>query len=655
MTAALPLERHAELPASRDRPRRVALVGNPNTGKTTVFNALTGLRQKVGNYPGVTVERKTGRLRDGGHEAELIDLPGTYSLRPRSVDERITRDELLGRMGTRQRPDLVVCVVDATNLERNLFLVSQVMDLGLPVVIALNMTDACKAEGVHVDDQALAALLGVPVVPIAAARGHGLEKLKQRVLSPPPGAPRTRWPVNDNTPDETYAQEIAERYAWLGPLCDKVVTEEAGRRPSWERLDAILTHRVLGPVIFLAILALVFESVFAWAAPVMDAVDGGLAAFGAWVGDVMPAGPLRDLVVDGAIAGVGAVLIFMPQILVLFFFLGLLEDTGYMARAAFMMDRLMRKVGLSGRSVVPLLSSYACAIPGIMAARTVENQRDRLITIAVAPLMTCSARLPVYALLIAAFVPEVTVGGLFGLQGLVMLGLYLLGTAMAAVAALVMKRTLGRGERASFFMELPAYRMPRARDILWRMFDRSKIFVVRAGRIILPVSILLWFLASYPKPPEPAPGVAASAASAEAVKHSMLGHIGQAIEPVIAPLGFDWKIGVGLVASFAAREVVVSTLATIYSVGDEVEDSLLIDRIRADTDPDSGEPVFTLLTAISLMVFFVFALQCMSTVAIARRETNSWRWPLFMWAYMLALAWGASFVVYQGGQLLGLG
>ncbi len=737
--------------------RRVALIGNPNVGKTTLFNLLTGMRQKVGNYPGVTVERKVGRL-DGDPPIEIIDLPGSYSLSPKSADERIAYDVLMGHLPGEAVPDLVVCVVDASNLERNLYLVSQVMDTGLPTLVALNMTDAAEEAGLSIDTKKLEEELGVPVIPMVASRNEGVGKLKYRMRQQelPPTAER-QWdimPVVDEglpylvdlltehvheegrrievlqclTNDAMLAywkdrapafhaaileersrleglkapyqqSEIMGRYNWISPVVARVVSRSRGdSEPTLsDRIDAVLTHRVAGPVLFGLLLLLIFQAVFTWATPAMDLIEAGVGNLGDLVRANAPASMFTDLVVDGVIAGVGNVAVFLPQILLLFFFLGLMEDTGYMARSAFIMDRIMSKVGLSGGSVVPLLSSFACAIPGIMAARTLANPRDRLITIMVAPLMSCSARLPVYTLFIAAFLPTGAVLGIFTWQGVAMFSMYLLGTVMAFVAAFVLRRfVFTKGDSSFFAMELPPYRMPRFRQIFWRLIDRSKAFVVRAGKIIFGMSIILWVLATFPQSDAPEAIVAEQAALSEEkaerveglvnggvvraeaealieneftdealaiearlaawqVERSFIGRMGKFIEPVMQPLGFDWKISAGIISAFAAREVIISALATIYSVGDVEEDSpLLRDQLKADTYAD-GSPVYTPLVAVSLLVFFVLALQCMSTLAIARRETNSWKWPAVMWLYMTGLAYLFSLVIYQGGQALGWG
>jgi len=786
---AAPIEAPARL-------RRVAVVGNPNVGKTTVFNLLTGLRQKVANYPGVTVERKSGRLT-GAASVEVIDLPGTYSLSPKSLDEQIAYDMLVGRIQGERPPDVVVCIVDASNLERNLYLVTQVMDLALPTVVALNMMDAAEEAGARIDTEALSAALGLPVVPMIALQGEGLGALREVLLHPPPPPTPRRWPLMDTVapqvdalmqvlgeaaPDvpashrfsevlRTLAEdgglaywearasrfhqavlaarrtfeeahvpyryaEVSGRYNWLGPLVAQTVTQhkDPSARTRSDRIDAVLTHRIAGPVLFILLLVLIFQAVFSWAVPAMDLIEAGVTGLGDWVRAVLPVGVAADLLVEGVIAGVGNVLVFLPQILLLFFFLGLMEDTGYMARTAFIMDRIMNRVGLSGGSVVPLLSSFACAIPGIMAARTLPNERDRLITIMVAPLMSCSARLPIYTLFIAAFIPAGYLFGVVGYQGLTMFTMYLMGIVMAFIAAWVLKKYVIKGAASYFAMELPPYRMPKVKYVLWRMVERSKIFVLRAGRIIFGLSIVLWFMASYPKaasspalearedtvvadyqaaldsvaaahgmalpaflaqppveaamrlpaaeaaprldslralyPGDQAAGVLAvyrvrqryeagrrAVADAEAsyqIRNSFIGWMGRALEPVMQPLGFDWKISAGIVTAFAAREVIVGAMATMYSVGDADETSVALrDQLKADRYPD-GRPVFTPLVAVSLLVFFVFALQCMSTLAIARRETNSWRWPAVMWLYMTGLAYLFSLIIYQGGKAIGL-
>lgn len=714
-------------------PRVVAIVGNPNSGKSTLFNRLTGLNQKVANYPGVTVEKKMGRATLAcGCAIDLIDLPGTYSLRPRSPDERIVRDVLLGLNADTPPPDLVVFVLDATGLDRHLYLALQVIEIGRPVVVALNMMDAARGLGIEIDVAALERVLGVPVLPVSGKTGDGLPRLREameydlapsaqplrrmpseteRVIEslasalPGRGAPTSVNPRHlaialllDEDEDEPLSQtarlaaagEIRALRARLDAAEPAWRTQEpvrhfeaiekllprAVRRPKQAidpvraRIDRVLTHRIFGPVIFLALMALVFQSIFTWATPAMDAIDAGASALGRLVAVLLPAGPLRSLLVDGVIAGAGTVIQFVPQIAILFFFIALLEDTGYMARAAFIMDRLMGAVGLSGRAFIPLLSSFACAIPGIMATRTIEDRRDRLTTILIAPFMSCSARLPVYALLIGAFVPGRRWGPV-SLPGLTLFALYLLGIVTAVAVAWVLKRSALRGRRPLYVMELPPYRMPSWRDVLLTVRNRSWLFLQKAGTVIVAVSIVLWFLASYPAGhPEtraletrlattPAPEAAASLRAEIAgsqLRHSFAGQVGHAIEPVIAPLGFDWRIGIALLTSFAAREVMVSTMATVYNLEDTSTSSLsLRAKLRNAVDARTGRPEYTPLVAVSLMVFFVLACQCMSTLAVVRRETNSWGWPVFMLVMMNALAWIASFAVFQGGRVLGLG
>jgi len=688
--------------------RLIALAGNPNCGKSTIFNALTGLRQKVGNYPGVTVEKKTGRFNAlHGEPMEALDLPGSYSLQSRSPDEAVSRDILLGRRTETRRPDAVLSVVDASNLDRNLYLTSQLLELGLPVIVALNMIDVAEAKGIHIDVEALGQKLGVPVIPMVASKGVGLVELKAALsknrLSPPlvkPALPDAlvgetvalaeRLATTSPSPDSEAllllstegeaamlaaardpsiaaealgaqsrlraagvdpASTAAEsRYLWIHSVCAGTVHRpgETGWTLS-DRIDAVLTHRIWGWVAFLAIMATVFYSIFAVASWPMEWIETLTATAGQWLGNHLPEGQLRSLLADGVVAGVGGVVIFLPQILILFFFLGILEDSGYMARAAFIMDRLMARVGLHGKSFIPLLSSFACAIPGVMATRTIENRNDRLATILVAPFMSCSARLPVYTLMIAILLPA-GAGGPWTRAG-IMLSMYLLGILAAFGVAWIFKRTLFRGEKPMLLLEMPPYRMPSPRTIALRMWERALIFLTRAGTVILAISIVLWALASFPKPSDP--GTSPSAALAQ----SYAGQLGHAIEPALRPLGFDWKIGIGLVASFAAREVFVGTMAIVYNVGDDAggdggKVETLSDVMLSQKRPD-GSPVYTPLVCIGIMVFYVLAMQCMSTLAVVRRETNSWRWPAFQFAYMGALAYAATLLVYQIGLLLG--
>jgi ferrous iron transport protein B len=699
----------------------VALIGNPNTGKTTLFNALTGLRQRVGNFAGVTVERHEGSFRtaDGGR-ALLLDLPGSYSLSAGSPDEAIALEVLIGRGRDVPLPDVVVVVVDAQHLERNLFLAGQVLELGLPVVVALNQFDAATAAGLTIDVPELIHELGVTVVPTVANRGEGIEALRRAIaLAPtlpsagrrfalPPAAEEALAPVVARleeaglaaSPARTEALRLlgvahpeshladvrglpallarartelntaglaperleAElRYGWIGGVLARCVTRRAPRgRTATDRIDGVVLHRVWGPAIFVALMALVFQSIFTWATPLQDAIEGAVAWLGTRVGAALPPGDLNSLVVDGVIAGVGSVLVFLPQIALLFLFIGFLEASGYMARAAFLMDGLMRRVGLHGKSFIPMLSGYACAVPGIMAARTVEHDKDRLATIMVVPLMSCSARLPIYTLLIGTFVPPVALlGGALTLQGVTMLGMYFLGTVTALGVAALFKRTLLRGPARPMILELPAYRWPSAKSLALGVAGRARLFVRRAGTVILALSIVLWALATYPKT-APDASLPEAAQQEQQLERSFLGRVGHAIEPAVRPLGYDWKIGVSIAASFAAREVFVSTMGTIYGVGDAEEGSAALpDRLRAERDPATGRATYTPLVAVGLMVFYVYALMCMSTVAVTVRETGGgrvgWRWAAVQFAYMLALAWGAAFVVYQGGRLLGWG
>ncbi len=642
-----------------------ALAGNPNAGKTTLFNTLTGLRQKVANYPGVTVERKSGYWHSGDRTAELIDLPGLYSLDATSIDEEIARQVLTGDTTLEHEPPAaVVAVVDATNLERNLYLVTQLLEQEVPVVVALTMVDLFDKSGHQVDIRRLSERLGVAVIPVDARTGRGIDELGAAAWEAAgkgkmqqADRPVSRFAVLDT---DSAGNPIFRRYKFISDIIQATVKHsdrDAHRRS--DKIDSVLTHPFFGLLILLLILLVVFQAIFSWAAVPMDLLDQGFEALGSSVRDLLPEGIVADLIVDGVIAGVGGILIFLPQILLLFLFISILEDSGYMSRAAFLLDRLMSRVGLHGKAFLPLISSFACAIPGIMATRTIEDRRDRFATIMIAPLMSCSARLPVYTLMIAAFFTGQTVLGFISLGAVLMLGMYLLGIVAAVVVAFVLKRTLLKAPPPPFIMEMPPYRMPNVRSVLQNMFERSWLFVKRAGTVILAISIILWALAYFPMT-EPIDPAAAEAAREEAasvkLQNSYAGRLGQAIEPVIAPLGFDWKIGVALIASFAAREVLVSTLSIIYNVGGDADEESegLIGAIRGATRPD-GSTVWTPLTAVTLMVFFVLAMQCMSTVAIVRRETNSWRWTLFMVGYMTVLAYAAAFLTYQGGRLLGFG
>ena len=696
------------------RARTIAIIGNPNSGKTTLFNALTRLRQKVGNYPGVTVEKKEGRITfDDGSEASLLDLPGAYSLTANSPDEKIATDILLGRTAHTTAPDSVICVVDASNLERNLYLVSQIIDSHLPVVVALNMIDIANSEGIKFDFDALQQQLGVPIIPTIASRKLGIDELKKAIETTPKSNGVVRkWSVPEvfarecdelidllknyrkvseplafhealdllttQTPSpqqlDRFSNELMEhvkkdhqrldflgidrqsvvieaRYKWINNVYAIAVTQTRHADMSLsDKIDRVLTHKVWGFVFFFALMTVMFQSIFTWAIVPMELIGDGFDLLGQQITRLMPEGDLRDLIVNGALAGVAAVVTFLPQILFLFLFLGLLEDTGYMARAAFIMDRAMSKVGLHGKSFIPLLSSFACAIPGIMATRTIESPKDRLVTMLVAPLMSCSARLPIYTLMIAAFIPSTSLFGILSLPALTMLSMYLLGLTAALTMAWLLKKTLLKSAPPVFIMELPRYKLPSAKTILLKMWERARLFLREAGTIILGVSIVLWFLATYPR--------LENGTASEQINQSFAGRAGHLIEPLIRPLGFDWKIGIGLVASILQREVFVSTMGTIYNIKNADEESgtlSLKEQIQNDKDPVTGKPTFTVLTAICLMVYYVLAMQCLSTVAVMRRETNGWKWPLFQFGYMTMLAYSVTFLVFRLGLWIGGG
>ncbi len=699
---------------------KIALVGNPNCGKSSLFNVLTGMRQKVGNFPGVTVDRKTGHftLKDG-REVSLIDLPGTYSLYPSAEDEKVATSALANHNDA-DHPDLVVLVADATNLRRSLLLCTQVMDLGLPVVLALNMADLLEKEGRSLNAPKLSALLGVPVVVISALKGLGIKELLTEVSKPHLAAaqpfftvPATfdevlvpvvkkigtasrylAWlllmrPENfswlDSDPilpassnhllddqEGLVNSEMAVRYDRINAIVEEVeVTPITAGHRLGDRLDKALLHPVLGYVLFVALLGLIFQSIFAWASYPMDWIDAGFSAGGEGLRNLLPEGWLSELLIDGAWAGLGGIVIFVPQIAMLFFFISILEDSGYMSRVVFLMDRIVRPFGFSGKSVIPLIGGMACAVPSVMMARNIPSRSERIITIMVTPLMSCSARIPVYVLLISMFVPEERVWGIFNLQGLVMGGMYLLGFFMALVVAWVIK-TVGRYKSGGIFVtELPIYRMPRWRNIVLTMYHKSRTFVVEAGKVILIISMLLWFLKSYgPKEQMAAidkeylPQIEATkddsvkaslqnALDAAKLQASFAGIVGRTIEPTIRPLGFDWKIGISLLTSFAAREVFVGTMATLYSAGENAAEDEegkfegLRARMKAEVNPVTGKPVYSAATAFSLLIFYAFAMQCMSTLAVVKKETGSWKLTMVMLAYMTGLAYGASLLVYQ--------
>ena len=720
----------------------VALVGNPNTGKSALFNRLTGGRARVGNFPGLTVEKRFGRLRGAaapdGRPVDVIDLPGTYALDAVSADEWIVHEVLTGRSPGTRTPELVVCVVDAGNLTRNLFLASQVGQVGVPVVVALNMIDEAERKGLRVNASALAERLGVPVVCTSATRGTGIDELR-RALAARPRMAEVPWPAAvtgafgqlqhdarqagyELTPADAArmlfgdGSELARRmgwgaapaaaaaerarklltdagldpgrcesmlrYGWIATQLEGVVTSEPTTPSKRESVDAVLTHRVAGAAVFLAVMYVVFTSIYTFAGPLMDGIDAGFTWLSEWAGSLLSSTPmLASLVTDGVIAGVGGVVIFLPQILILFFFIALLEDSGYMARAAFLMDRLFSWCGLSGKSFVPMLSSYACAVPGVMATRTIEDPKARLTTILIAPLMSCSARLPVYVLLIGAFV-EPAHGALWA--GFALFALHLLGLGVAMPVAWVMNKLVLRGKGTPFVLELPPYRVPALRDVLYRMYERGREFVIRAGTVIFAMSIVIWALCYFPRSQEMVDaatsaavaevaaerGVAADDAAALAesdedfaaavdahvsgalLEQSFMGHIGHGLQPLFAPAGFDWKITVGVVASFPAREVLISTLGIIYDLGGDVDEESagLKETMQAAAWPD-GTPVYTLPVALGVMVFFALCLQCASTVAVIGREAGA-RWAVFAFVYMTGLAWAGAVVVYQVGTLL---
>jgi ferrous iron transport protein B len=715
----------------------VAVIGNPNTGKSTLFNAIAGMHQHVGNYPGVTVEKRVGAFSHRGCRFQLVDLPGTYSIAPRSADEAVAVEVLLGRGEHAPPPQVVLAIVNAANLQRNLYLTSQLLETGLPVVVALNMTDVADGLGITIDVAALSRRLGVPVIPTQANRKRGIEELKdaitdvgsnsdygaefQTVRFPEPfeiEADKLTKEVESKTSEISspmiarrmlldaggwfankiaaagangqYAQSVADarkrledagfppatieidaRRQWISDVLEDVVHGSPSNSTSWsDHVDRVLTHRVFGTLFFIVAMAVVFQSIYTWAGPVMDLVDGGVSAVGSWLGSTMSDGPLRSLLVDGVVAGVGAVLVFVPQIAILFFFIAILEDCGYLPRAAFLMDGLMARVGLNGKSFIPLLSSFACAVPGIMATRVIEDRRDRLATILVAPLMSCSARLPVYVLLIGAFIPKTNyLGGLIGLQGLVLFGMHFVGAAVAVPVVWIFKRYVSGGTAAPFVLELPTYKRPSTRTVFFRVWNQTAHFLKDAGTLIFATAVVVWALLYFPRPAEIETRYAAKAAELEAgwqgateelneelaaleqerdgeyVRQSIMGTMGRWIEPAVRPLGWDWKIGMAALSSFPAREVIVATLGTIYSLGGEVDE-----ESRSLRDAIQGEPWAkekSIPVALSIMVFFALCAQCVATLAVIKRETNSWKWPVFSFVYMTGLAYVGALVVYQ--------
>ncbi len=608
-----------------DRPIIVAIVGPPNSGKSTLFNRLTGLRQKVANFPGVTVEHRMGKARlKSHHEVFLVDLPGVYSLHPRAEDEQVTHDVLKGERPDFPKPDAVILILDATNLGRHLVLAAPILDLGLPTLILLNMADDLELRGGKVDVATLSGELNCPAALISASKGIGVDSIQQfllgtaaRLNAPPP---KIELPVLHDVPKcRQWAATLGIRASYRAPA-----------PPLWtRRLDSVFLHPVAGPLIFLAVVIAVFQSIFSWAQPIMNALQQAVLGSGRWMTGILPDSPWRSLLIDGVWSGVGSVIVFLPQILLLFLFIGILEDSGYLARAALIADRTMAKIGLQGKSFIPLLSAYACAVPAIMATRVIENKRDRTATIMIAPLMTCSARLPVYTLLIAAFVPNIPIlKGLLNLQAATMLALYVLGFLAAVLIARLLKSTILKSQRSSFMLEMPPYRWPTWQSLALRLIDRAKVFLRRAGTVILLVAVVIWVLAHLPLHDGKTPPI----------EHSYAGMVGKAIEPAIKPLGFNWKIGIGLITSLAAREVIVGTLGTIYGIEGDEQSKGLQEAVHHD---------LTAAGAVALLIFFAFAMQCFSTLAVVKRETGGWKWPVFQFSYMLALAYGGSWLAFH--------
>lgn len=690
----------------------VALVGNPNSGKTTLFNLLTGLNQKTGNFPGVTVDKKSGSFKLSNKKVELVDLPGTYSIYPKTLDERIVQEVILDKKHP-QHPGLILVVVDATNLKRNLLLFSQVRDLGIPCILVLNMIDVAEKRGLELNLRNLSIDLGVKVIATNSRVGEGLTAIKQAIsennrasnslfFDPEQFCEEALWKVKNehsiennyiafqylqqasnvqflNRPErefiqstiahqeldltELQRQETSDRYNKIEQIIDRNLKRSKAKTQINQKIDRIITHPIFGYAIFLGILMLIFQAIFAWAEWPMEMIENGMASLSEMARSALPDGIINDLIADGIIAGLAGVLVFIPQIAILFGFISILEETGYMARAVFLMDRIMRKFGLSGKSVVPLVSGMACAIPAIMSTRSIESWKDRLITIFVTPFMSCSARLPVYTILIGLIIPEDATWGFFNAQGLVLTGMYLLGFVAAVLSAFIMRLFIKAQQRNFFVMELPAYKWPSSKNVALTIYDKTKTFVLEAGKVIIAISIILWVMASY--------GFNDNFKNAESIvqqqmadsytdkeyedqlasyklEHSLAGSFGKFIEPVIRPLGYDWKIGIALITSFAAREVFVGTMSTIYSIGASDEDELTIrERLRNEKNRQTGGPMYTTAVGLSLMVFYAFAMQCMSTLAIVYRETKGWKWPIIQTIYMTGLAYISALLVYQ--------
>lgn len=691
-----------DIPRRRQADVSIAVVGSPNSGKSTLFNRLTGLRQRIGNYPGVTVERHIGLLKLDDQVVELVDLPGTHGLSAHSFEEQIAVDVIFGRMAGTQPPDGILAVVDATNLYQGLYLVQQLIELELPIVVALTMTDAAHANGLNIDIEKLSAHLGgTQICRVIATTGEGIAALRNALVElVQQAAPDSvsAWPelsavaseliatstvpvrraeverllidgatgTNANVleylgegaaanvaksreqifgAEPPLAREARVRYAWVrGVLSD--VQEKVPVFLGWRtRLTQFMNQPIPGTIGLFLVMAIVFQAVFAWATPMMDLIDGWTAILGSEVAGQLGDGWFSSLVADGVIAGVGSVIIFLPQILILFLFIILLEDSGYLARAAYLLDRVMRSVGLSGQSIIPMISSFACAVPGIMATRVIPNRRDRIATIIAAPFMTCSARLPVYALLIAAFVPATDVGFL-NLQGLVLFGLYMFGIVAGVLTALLIRKTALRGPKPPFALMLPEFRRPNSRTVLMQLLGRAKVFLRRAGTVIFVVAVIVWALAYFPRATDIDPSLTENESAAAQLEQSWLGRAGHVVEPVFAPLGWDWRVSSAVIAGFPAREVVIAVLGTVYAVGDDADEATLSQRLQASKWPD-GRPVFTLPMVIGLLIFYACCLQCAATLAVIRRETNSWRWPIFAWVYMTSIGYFGALLAFQ--------
>ena len=692
----------ADISVRRRTDASIAVVGSPNSGKSTLFNRLTGLRQHIGNYPGVTVERHVGTLKGDDYTLELIDLPGTHALSAHSIEEQIAVDVIFGRIEGTSAPDGILAVLDATNLYQGLYLVQQLTELETPLVVALTMVDAAEANGLRIDvDKLTQRLGGIPVCPVVATTGAGIGKLKlmlAKLSNMEPAAPVLAWPELTTAARElaglstvplrtaevarllidaptasthrlldtvgkdaagklddvraklfgaepALAREARMRFSWVRDVLADV-QQKAPPFYTWRtRLTEWVNRPIPGTIGLFLVMAIMFQAVFAWATPMMELIDRSAAVLGALVANQLGGGAFSSLVTDGIIAGVGSVIIFLPQIIILFLFIILLEDSGYLARAAYLLDRTMRSVGLSGQSIIPMISSFACAVPGIMATRVIPNRRDRIATIIAAPFMTCSARLPVYALLIAAFIPARDIAFL-NLQGLVMFGLYMFGIVAGVLTALLMRKTVLRGPKASFALMLPEFRRPNMQTVLIQLLGRARVFLYRAGTVIFAVAVVVWALAYYPRATDIDPMLTKNEAAAAQLEQSWLGRAGHVVEPVFKPLGWDWRVSSAVIAGFPAREVVIAVLGTVYAVGDEADAATLSQRLQSTTWPD-GSPVFTLPMVFGLLIFYACCLQCAATLAVIRRETNSWRWPIFAWTYMTSIGYVGALLIYQ--------